>query len=194
MNYFLNLRKVRVCSALLLILCIGVFSAEAHSVTDVGDYSIIVGWEIEPPIVGERNVMYVDLLKDGQLVAARESSLNLQLIYGDTAKTVIPTQNPETGRYRVTFIPTVAGDYSFQVTGTAGEQVIDVVVTPEPVESPIALQFPEISLTNIELQTIIESSEAANAVARQQVRIALGLGVASILLSLGVGAFVMRRT
>ena len=134
-------------------------SAEAHAITDVGPYSIIVGWEIEPPIVGERNTMYVDLLYEGQLVSAQDSVLNLQLLFGDQAKKVIPTQNPETGRYRVTFIPTVAGEFSFQINGTAGDQAIDIIVTPEPVEEPIALQFPEIALTNVELQNVITSLE-----------------------------------
>ena len=171
----------------------GSLSAEAHSVTDVGAYSIIVGWEIEPPIVGERNTMYIDLLKDGQLVAAKDSVLNLQLLFGDQIKKVLPTQNPETGRYRVTFIPTVAGDFSFQVNGTAGDQAIDVVVTPEPVEQPIALQFPEVALTNVELQNVITSLETSNAAIRQQSQVALIVGVIGIILALGVGVYTARR-
>ncbi|MGB1251503.1 MAG: hypothetical protein ACPG8W_12870 [Candidatus Promineifilaceae bacterium] len=198
MTHFLANKQNRVVRRswqlfILAILLLGTcFSAEAHSVTDIGAYSIIVGWEIEPALVGERNTMYIDLLKDGQLVSAQDSKLNLQLLFGDKVKTVIPTQNPATGRYRVNFIPTVSGDYSFQINGTAGEQAIDVLVTPEPVEEAIALQFPTVALSNVELQQVIVDMETANAELRGRLTVGLALSIFSILFMLIFAVYIVR--
>ncbi len=118
-------------------------TAQAHTRAEIGPYVAIVGWEIEPPIVGERNQIVVILHEGETPVIGAEASLAAEVLYAGRSfrSNLIPTVTP--GYYHIEILPTVRGQYSVRLFGTLGDMEIDEVVDPEPVFAAERLQFPE---------------------------------------------------
>jgi hypothetical protein len=60
----------------------GVRPALAHTNVEIGPYTVIVGWETEPVVVGERNALFFDVSEDGVPVEGLESTLQVVVLYG----------------------------------------------------------------------------------------------------------------
>jgi hypothetical protein len=118
-------------------------TAAAHTRVELGPYVAIVGWEIEPPIVGERNQIVIDLREEENPVTGAEAGLAVELLYAGRSfrSNLIPTATP--GYYHVEILPTVRGQYSVRLFGTLGDMEIDQTIDPEPVFAADRLQFPE---------------------------------------------------
>jgi len=58
-------------------------SAYAHSRTEFGPYTVIIGWENEPPIVGERNGILLEFTQDDEPVEGLEGILSVSILYED---------------------------------------------------------------------------------------------------------------
>lgn len=175
--------------AALALLVVTADSALAHDRVEVGPYLIIVGWENEPPIVGDRNFLVIDITKDGEPVDEVEATLNLQVVYGGRTFTsnLNPTLTP--GRYHVDMYPTVRGQYILQFSGMIEDLEADFESEPEEVLPASVLQFPESPPETTELQTAIDDLTA-------QLETARLLAIAGIvvgLIGLAVGAFGLLR-
>jgi hypothetical protein len=118
-------------------------TAAAHTRVELGPYVVIVGWEIEPPIVGERNQIVIDLREGENPVTGAEAGLSVEVLYAGRSyrSNLTPTMRP--GYYHVEILPTVRGQYSVRLFGTLGETEIDQTIDPEPVFAADRLQFPE---------------------------------------------------
>jgi hypothetical protein len=178
--------------AALALLVVTADSALAHDRVEVGPYLIIVGWENEPPIVGDRNFLVIDITKDGEPVDEVEATLNLQVVYGGRTFTsnLNPTLTP--GRYHVDMYPTVRGQYILQFSGMIEDLEADFESEPEEVLPASVLQFPESPPETTELQTAIDDLTAQLETARLLAIVGIVVGVIGV----AVGAFglVRKRT
>src|SRR5262245_10721508 len=55
--------------------------ARAHTRIEVGPYALVFGWEKEPPVVGDRNALVIQVTQDDQPVTGLEASLTLEVAY-----------------------------------------------------------------------------------------------------------------
>lgn len=157
-------------------------SVQAHTVTEVGDYAIIAAWENEPPVLGERNTIVIDIFnQNGEISLSDVALRQFELVYGETTRAAVPAQSSaETVRYKVSFIPTVEGEIGVHLVGTLGDEPLDVTVFPERVEPVRIIQFPDVMLSNADLQRGLISIEDQLAAQRQQILISYviaGIGV-----------------
>lgn len=168
-------------------------SAKAHSRVEVGPYALVVGWLTEPPLVGERNAITIEIsqIADEQPVTDAEGGLDVELLYG--AQTFRTNLNPTTtpGLYTADIFPTVRGQYSIRLFGTLGDTEIDEVLEPEEVFPAERLQFPEPAPDTRELQAqIVELYDTTRAL-RWQALAGISIGVLGIITA--VVAFVRAR-
>lgn len=131
---------------LLLLLSLTIFSVDlayAHTRVEIGPYLLIIGWETEPVVVGERNALFFDVSKDDQPVEGLESTLVVAILYGGQTFTGNLQPGSEPGIYTVEVVPTVRGQYSVQLSGSLEDLEINEVVEPEEVLPSAVLEFPE---------------------------------------------------
>ena len=138
--------------------------ASAHEARDVdnGKYHFVVGFLNEPAISGVVNSLDFrvstntgtpvagadDEAATGTPIEGLESTLQVEIIYGDQKKTL--TLEPRwkaPGAYNAWVIPTAAGDYTFHIFGTINGDQVDENFTSSPegfssVVDAKTLQFP----------------------------------------------------
>ncbi|MEP7291927.1 MAG: hypothetical protein ABI835_09090 [Chloroflexota bacterium] len=115
-----------------LLLCLFSLPAFAHEGREVGEYVIEFGWRVEPAYVGLLNgpEFTIENHDTDEGVQGLESTLQLRVLFGDQSKllSVYPVfDNP--GHYTADLLPTRPGDYSFQLSGSIGEQEVDETFT-----------------------------------------------------------------
>jgi hypothetical protein len=134
----------------------GAGSAAAHTVQQVGRYTVTIGWLHEPTYVGEQNAVQF-LVHDTSGPVDGISTDDLKLVVStSTAQSdpldFAPTFDEDTGlgmpgEYLAPIIPTAPGAYTFHLTGKIRAQVVDLTVsssdsTFDSVISPSGIQFP----------------------------------------------------
>lgn len=146
--------------ALLLLILGGAQTALAHERVELGPYVVIVGWENEPVIVGERNAVTVEVSRDGQPITGLEGTLTLELLYAGRAYrgNMHPAGQP--GHYRAEVFPTVRGQYTVHLQGQIEDLAVDERVDPEEVLPARVLQFPEPQAEVRDLQQRLDDVES----------------------------------
>lgn len=162
----------------------------AHTATTIGPYDVEIGWVEEPPVVGQKNAIVIEVSEGGQPVSGVEAALDSEIGYG--GRTMRANLNPtdEPGVYTIPFIPTVRGQYSVRLFGSIGETAVDQTLDPEEVGDGAMLAFPEPLADTRAMQEQIDSLAAEAQSARTIAFVALG--VAAIGLALGALALVRR--
>lgn len=155
--------------------------AAAHSGIEVGPYSLVVGWLNEPPVVGERNAIFIEVTENGAPVSGVEGTLEVALSYGGRTRTGNLEPGDAPGVYLIPLIPTVRGQYELILGGSIGAEPVDATAQPEEVLSAAVLQFPELAADNHTLQTQIEEQTTALAAARNLAIGGLALGALGLL-------------
>lgn len=165
-------------------------TALAHTRVEVGPYAIVVGWLQEPPIVGERNALTLEITENELPVTGAEAALDVEVLYaGRTWRVNMnPTSTP--GLYTATLFPTVRGVYTTRLFGTLGSTDVDVELDPEEVLPASNLQFPQPLPDTIALQEQVDQLQAELQTARTWSLVGSGAGLAGILLGL---AGLLRR-
>ena len=112
-----------------------------------GDYTLHFGWRVEPAATNLPNGLEVFIADtDGNPIEGAE--LTAVATFGSETTTIQFRQAwQEPGHYITDLIPTMPGDYSFQLTGTIGDTEIDEVFTSadgqfSTVEPSADLMFP----------------------------------------------------
>jgi hypothetical protein len=166
--------------------------AYAHSRVEVGPYAIVVGWLQEPPIVGERNALTLEITEDEAPVMGAEATLDVEVLYaGRTWRVNMnPTETP--GLYTATLFPTVRGVYTTRLFGSLGSTDVDVEIDPEEVLPASNLQFPQPLPDPIGLQEQVDQLQAELQAARTWSYVGSGAGLAGILL--GLVGLLRRKT
>src|SRR5438093_4675484 len=141
-------------------------NALAHEHRAVGNYGFVVGFLNEPAIAFQPNGLSLEVKffpngvpaegdeaaeAVGQPVEGLEQTLKAEVIVGGGAKKMDLALEPsfgQPGSYEAHFIPTLAGDYSFHISGKLDAQNVDETFdsgpeTFDPVDSPDDLEFPD---------------------------------------------------
>ncbi len=126
---------------------LGYSSAYAHTSVHVEQYEIEVGWDIEPPVVGFRNVIVYEISEspsEGVKSAIISAFKNLQstIRMGGVTKVLDIDSDPRPGNYFSKIIPTKTGSLSIELKGEINGVPIDVEIPLEDVETTAVLDFP----------------------------------------------------
>ena len=119
--------------------------ASAHTTIHVGDYDVEIGWVDEPPIVGQRNAIVVNVSNTKSTDAQVDiSKLTVDVTYGGETKTLTlqPLSEDTTNQYIAPILPTIPGQYTVQLRGQLDTTDISSDVQPEEVVSSDTLAFP----------------------------------------------------
>lgn len=145
--------------------------ATAHTVKQVGPYTLEIGWQHEPTYVGEANGV--------QVIVTDAGDQPVNDLTQDDIKVVVSTGGQQTGeltfepafdlaegdgpfgQYNAPIMPTEPGDYTFHVTGSIHGQAVDVTVTSGPetfdtVRGTSDIQFPTKLPTVTEIATRLD--------------------------------------
>lgn len=142
------MKKAAIALALVLALPLLLFGLEpafAHNEVEVGNTRLIVGWGIEPPLIGELNtvVVQVTTVSDGEPVTNAFASSNVVITKGGLQKELAPLPAEEAGWYEAEIIPTQLGQYAVEFSGSINGQQVNTQVEIENVEDSERLNFPE---------------------------------------------------
>jgi hypothetical protein len=130
--------------------------AAAHTVQQVGPYTVTIGWLHEPTYVGEQNaVQFLVHDASGPVDGLSTDNLSLVVSTGGSQSDPLdfaPTFDEDTGlgmpgEYLAPIIPTAPGAYTFHLKGKIRSQAVDLTVTSsdstfDSVISPSGIQFP----------------------------------------------------
>ena len=117
-----------------------------------GKYDVVVGWDIEPAYVGEKNAASIRIAKVGtnpaEPVTGVDKTLKVDIRQGGQTKSFdLRVVFGQPGYYVADIIPTRAGDYVLTFNGSIGEDRIEEKFDSadgkfNAVESGTGLQFP----------------------------------------------------
>jgi hypothetical protein len=122
--------------------------ASAHTTIHVGDYDVEVGWVDEPPIVGQRNAVVVNVTNTKATDSVVDiSKLTVNVSYGGQTKTLTlqPLSEDTQNQYIGPILPLIAGQYTVQLRGQLDTTDISSDVQPEEVVPSDTLAFPSAS-------------------------------------------------
>jgi hypothetical protein len=122
--------------------------ASAHTTVSVGDYNVEVGWIDEPPVVGQRNAIVVNVENTKSTDAQVDvSKLTVAVTYGGQTKnlTLEPLSEDTVNQYIAPILPMVAGQYTVQLRGQLDTTDVTQDVQPEEVVSDDEIAFPSAS-------------------------------------------------
>jgi len=119
----------------------------AHITVEVEPYEIEVGWDIEPPVVGFRNVIVYEIsespsegVKSGVISAFK--NLKSTIKSGGASKVLEIDSDPRPGHYFSKIIPTKTGSMIIELNGDINGVPIDLEIPIEDVEGTAVLDFP----------------------------------------------------
>jgi hypothetical protein len=124
--------------------------ASAHTTIHVGNYDVEIGWVDEPPIVGQRNAIVVNVSNTTNANSVVDiSKLTVDVNYGGQTKTLTlqPLSEDTTNHYIGPILPLVAGQYTVQLRGQLDSTNISSDVQPEEVVPADTLAFPGATTT-----------------------------------------------
>ena len=177
---------------------LGIFAspAAAHERRNIGPYTFVVGWIVEPAYVGQLNALDLTVTETASTKAVEglEKTLKAELITGGGAAVMpltVASRFGLPGKYQGQVLPTKVGDYTFHITGTVGTMTIDEKFESGPgrfggIEDIAALQFPNKVPSNSDLASKLDD-------ANTKLTIAIALGALALVIS--VASFVpgLRR-
>lgn len=178
-----GMRRVQIAILLLIVgLVMGGFrpnAAHAHTILTEGDFFFVTGWVNEPIIVGERNTIFIEIMYQNQPIQSADARLSIELVTDGQSKPVAAAGVTTSSalRYTFSFIPTQVGAYVLNVSGTLRGESIDVVLAPEPVNRADIMQFPNIALSNYDLQEAMIVIEERVMAAEQRANVGVGVGI-----------------
>jgi hypothetical protein len=126
-----------------------------HTEIQVGNYTIVGGWEEEPPLLNTLNNVLVGISENDNPVRNALKDLSIIITYGGLDKKLdfVPSEESP-GIYLADIIPSQLGSYSLNLTGTIGTEKINNNIPIEDIEDTKKLTFPlvteEDSDTNIQ--------------------------------------------
>jgi len=169
-------KKIAIFVLLVLLLSFSIFSqVSAHQTVTQGPYNFEIGWLNEPAIAGQVNAIVMNVsYSNGSAAAVPYDGTNLVLTvsYGgqSTALPLEPRGGNAPGQYIAPILPTTAGAYTVDVTGSIGTyDDIEVEVQPEAVLVGNPVQFPQVN----------------SPTGQNNFRWTEGIGLAALVISLG---------
>jgi hypothetical protein len=167
----------------------------AHEARDVAGTQMEVGFIDEPVFVNDRSGLEFFVNRNEQPVEGLEKTIKASVTAGGQTRELPVSARPETtGAYESYFIPTVAGQYSFHLTGTIDGTPIDETFTSGPttfgdVEDTQSGQFPIV----LPGPADVAANAKKGADAASQLPIAIGLGAAGVVVGLAALGLTLAR-
>jgi hypothetical protein len=186
MSISVRARRIAAILSSLALVALAAGTVSAHEERTVAGYDLEVGLIDEPVAVGERSGLEFFVHKGDAPVTGLESTVKAEVIMGSqTRQLEISARDDAPGAYESVFIPTVAGPYTFHLTGSIEGHAIDESFTSKPggfdeVQESAALQFP----VQFPSQAQVVADTQAAKDASSQVTVALILGGAGLLVGI----------
>ena len=159
--------------------------ALAHTSLKLGPYTVEVGWVDEPPIVGEKNAVFISITNDdtGKPVEG-VSTLKVTVSTGGKERQLDlrPLSADLPGQYAADFIPTRRGTYTVKLSGQIEQTNVMTSTDIEEVIPASDLQFPEPVLDAQTISQSVSQAQSAVSTANTTALIALGVGIIGVLL------------
>jgi hypothetical protein len=168
-----------------------------------GKYDVVVGWEVEPAYVGEKNAASIRISKAGtnpaEPVTGVDKTLKVDIRQGAQARTFdLRAVFGQPGYYVADIIPTRDGDYIWTFNGTIGDdKIAEKFDTADgkfnAVERATRLEFPLTSADPAQVTTDIQGARSAAESAQMVAWLGVGVGVLGLLAALGMWLSRSRR-
>jgi hypothetical protein len=158
-----------------------------------GKYDVVVGWDLEPPYVNQKNAAGIRISRAGtnpaEAVTGAEKTLKVEMRQGGQTRTFdLRAVFGQPGYYVADIVPTRAGDYVWVFNGSIGTDQVnetfdsadgkfDAVGAGSGIEFPIS--SPDPSQVNVELQAARAAADRAQMVGY----IGAGLGAVGVILA-----------
>jgi hypothetical protein len=159
--------------------------AFAHTSLKIGPYTVEVGWVDEPPIVGEKNAVFISITNDdtGKPVEG-VGTLNVTVSTGgqDRQLELRPLSEDQPGQYAADFIPTRRGTYTVKLSGQIEQTAVMTSTDIEEVIPASSLQFPEPVVDAETISQSVSQAQSAVSTANTTALIALVVGIIGVLL------------
>jgi len=161
-----------------------------------GKYEVVVGWEVEPAYVGEKNAASIRISKAGtnpaEPVTGVEKTLKVDIRQGAQTKTFdLRAVFGQPGYYVADIIPTRDGDYVWTFNGAIGDdKIAEKFDTADgkfnAVERATRLEFPLAAPDPVQVTTDIQSARSAAESAQTVAWLGVAVGVAGLLAAAGL--------
>jgi hypothetical protein len=165
-----------------------------------GKYDVVVGWDVEPTYVNEKNGATIRISQAGSNpavpVEGADKTLKVQIRQGaQTKEFALGAVFGQPGYYRADIIPTRAGDYVWTFVGTINTDQInetfdsadgkfDAALPPTALEFPIALPDP------IQAAASAQAAQNDAQTTRMLTYGAIGIGILGLIV--GLAGWAMR--
>jgi len=147
----------------------------AHTEVKIDDYIVDIGWGDEPPVVGFRNFIVIEIQQeiDGALIGVPSAFQNMDVFArsGGASKELDIVEDSKPGFYTAKIIPTKTGTIAIKLQGELSETIIDVQIPVEDVENTSILDFPPSSSSSD--QDIISLKNSLNSLQSEIVELNL---------------------
>jgi hypothetical protein len=179
--------------ASLLALGLAPSAALAHErrTLGAGKYDVVVGWEVEPAYVGEKNAASIRISKAGtnpaEPIAGVEKTLAVELRQGaQTRKFDLRAVFGQPGYYVADIIPTRDGDYVWTFNGAIGDdKIAEKFDTADgkfnAVERATRIEFPVAAPDPVQVTTDIQSARSAAESAQTLALLGVAVGILGLL-------------
>ncbi len=152
--------KLRLIGLLLLLMSLFAMPALAHEGREVGEYTLVFGWRVEPALAGLLNGPEItlglhDADHDAEWPADIVVALQAEVTFGsESATLLLEEDHNEPGHFIADLIPTLPGDYNFRVFGTIGDTAVDETFTSadgefSTVEPTSDIMFPQAGIADV---------------------------------------------
>jgi len=156
-----------------------------------GKYDVVVGWDVEPAFVGEKNAASIRISKAGtnpaEAVTGVERTLKVDVRQGAQTKTFdLHAVFGQPGYYVADIIPTRDGDYVWTFNGAIGDdKVAEKFDTADgkfnAVERATRLEFPIAAPDPAQVTSDIQSARSAAESAQTMALLGVAVGVIGFL-------------
>jgi hypothetical protein len=121
--------------------------AEAHETQQFGNITLNVGWEIEPPLVGELNNIVIEVQENQsgkpEPVLNALGNIDSSLSFGTLSEPIEFEPSQDAGAFQSKVIPTRIGPYVVNLQGDIKGENISSRFQIEDVESKQSISFPD---------------------------------------------------
>jgi len=168
--------------------------ASAHERRTIanGKYDVVVGWDSEPPYLGQRNAASIRIAQAGSDPAVPiqgvDKTLKVQIKQGASTK-VFPLQAVfgQLGYYVADILPTRDGDYQFTFVGSIGDDQVNENFDSadgkfDAVQSASSLEFPLTAPDPVQISAAVSAAQADAQSTRTLALAGIGVGVLGVLL------------
>src|SRR5689334_20466309 len=128
----MRIAKILAPALLLIGLLVVPTSALAHERRTIGNgkYDVVVGWDVEPAYVGQKNAASIRISQAGSNpavpVEGADKTLKVQIRQGATTKEFpLRAVFGQTGYYVADIVPTREGDYQWTFVGSINEDQVN---------------------------------------------------------------------